>query len=371
MAKSVPVRRCVFWGSLGALAWTHVGYPLAAAALARMRRREVRRADVTPHVTVIVPAHDEEGMIGRRLENLLALDYPADALKIVVASDASQDATDRIVEGFAAADARVRLLRCPRAGKVAALNRAVQGSAGEVIAFSDANTTWACDALSKLVRSFDDPAVGYVCGRLELEPSGGTNREGAYWRYELWVRDQESALGSITGGNGAIYAVRRENYVEDRFGHDLGFPHRMVKLGRRAVYDRDAVAYEKPSRDLDDEYRRKVRMFVWDWQHLFEGRMLEGVGPLYASQVVSHRLLRYSSGLLHVLLLGSSIALVRSGPFYRTAVAAQLAAGALAETGRRRLSAPGASLAYYYVFVTWATVVALARYLRHGVSPVW
>jgi glycosyltransferase involved in cell wall biosynthesis len=371
MAKSSMVRKCVFWSSLGALAWTHVGYPLAAAGLARLRRREVRRADVTPSVTVIIPAHDEEDVIGRRLENLLALDYPADAFEIVVASDASRDGTERIVAGFAAADARVRLLRCPRAGKVAAVNRAVHSSVGEVIAFSDANTTWARDALAKLVRSFDDPLVGYVCGRLELEPSGGTNREGVYWRYELWLRAHESALGSITGGNGAIYAVRREDYVEDSFGHDLGFPHRMVKRGLRAVYDRDAVAYERPSRDLDDEYRRKVRMFVWDWQHLFEGRMLEGVGPLYASQLVSHRLLRYSSGLLHVLLLGSSISLARRGSIYRTSLTGQLAAGALAEVGRRRLPVPGASLAYYYMLVTWATVVALARYLRRGVSPVW
>jgi cellulose synthase/poly-beta-1,6-N-acetylglucosamine synthase-like glycosyltransferase len=363
--------KSVFWGSLGALAWTHVGYPLAAAGLARVRRRAVRRADVIPSVTVIVPAHDEENVIGRRLANLVALDYPAEALEIVVASDGSRDRTEEVVAGLAADDARVRLLRCPRVGKVAAANRAARGAAGEVIAFSDANTMWARDALAKLVRSFADPTVGYVCGRLELEPSEGTNREGVYWRYELWLREQESALGSITGGNGAIYAVRRENYVEDCFGHDLGFPHLMVKRGLRAVYDRDAVAYEKPSRDLGDEYRRKVRMFVWDWQHVLEGRMLEGVGPLYAFELVSHRMLRYSSGLLHLLLLGTCVGLARRGPFYRSALTAQLAVGALAAAGRRRAPLCGASLAYYYVLVTWATVAALARYLRWGVPPIW
>jgi cellulose synthase/poly-beta-1,6-N-acetylglucosamine synthase-like glycosyltransferase len=363
--------RSLFWGSFGALVWTHAGYPLAAAGLARLRCREVRRADVTPSVTVIVPAHDEEKVIGRRLANLLALDYPAEALEIVIASDGSRDRTEEIVAGVAAADRRVRLVRCPRAGKVAALNRAARGAAGEVIAFSDANTTWARDALAKLVRSLADPTVGYVCGRLELEPSGGTNREGVYWRYELWLREQESALGSITGGNGAIYAVRRDDYVEDRFGHDLGFPHLMVRRGLRAAYDPDAVAYEKPSRDLGDEYRRKVRMFVWDWQHVLEGRMLEGVGPLYAFEVVSHRLLRYSSGLLHLHLLGTSVALARRRPVYASTLAAQLAFGALAAAGRRRAPLPGSSLAYYYVLVTWATVEALARYLRWGVPPVW
>jgi glycosyltransferase involved in cell wall biosynthesis len=361
----------LFWGSLGALAWTHAGYPLAAGALARLRQREVARADVAPHVTVIVPAHDEEQVIGRRLENLLALDYPADRLEILVASDASSDRTDEIVAGVAATDARARLLRCPRVGKVGAVNLAARGAASEVLAFSDANTTWARDALAKLVRSFADPEVGYVCGRLELEPSGGTNRESVYWRYELWLREQESALGSITCGNGAIYAVRREDYVEDRFGHDLGFPHRMVKRGRRAVYDSDAVAFEKPSRDLADEYRRKVRMLPWDWQHLLEGRMLRGVGPLYSAELASHRVLRYSSGLLHIVLLGTSVGLAPRGRVYRIVLAGQLGFGALAAAGRKRVPVPAASLAYYYVLVTWATVAALARYLHSGVPPVW
>ena len=165
--------------------------------------------------------------------------------------------------------------------------------------------------------------------------------------------------------------MRRKDYVEDTLGHDLGFPHRMVKRGRRAVYEPEAIAFEKPSRDLADEYRRKVRMFVWDWQHVLEGRMLRHVGPLYVAQLVSHRTLRYGSGVLHVVLLGTSVALAPRGRAYRTALAGQLALGALAAAGRRRAPVPGASLAYYYVLVTWATVAALARYLRSGVPPTW
>jgi len=363
----------LFWLAGGALLWTHAGYPLAAAALARRRARPVRKEDEAPSVTIVVAAHDEEGVIERRLENLLGLDYLAECLEVVVASDGSRDRTDEIVECIAADEPRVRLLRCPRGGKVAAQNLAVRETSGEIVAFSDANATWAPDALSKLVRSFDDPEVAYVCGRLRLRSADGTNRESAYWRYETWLREQESALGSVTGGNGAIYALRRSDYVEvdARFGHDLAFPYLMVQRGRRAVYEPEAVAFEKPSRDLEDEYRRKVRMFEHCWLIVFRGRMFCGVPPVYLAELVSHRLLRYGSGLLHLALLAASLALAREGGAYRRTLAAQLALLGLAGAGRAGARVPGAALAYYYLLVTSATLTALVRYLRYGVPAVW
>jgi cellulose synthase/poly-beta-1,6-N-acetylglucosamine synthase-like glycosyltransferase len=181
--------KTLFWGSLGALAWTHVGYPVAAAALARLRPRPVRKVDITPDVTVIVAAHDEEGVIGRRVENLLELDYPAERLEIVVASDGSEDATDAIVEEITARSSSVRLLRCERAGKASAQNQAVSETESEIVAFSDANSRWNADALRTLVRSFGDSDVGYVCGQLRLDSADGANQEGLYWRYELWQRE--------------------------------------------------------------------------------------------------------------------------------------------------------------------------------------
>jgi glycosyltransferase involved in cell wall biosynthesis len=360
----------IFWGSLGGLVWTHAGYPLAAAALARLRPRPVRKRDETPRAVVVVPAHDEEDVIAARVENLLALDYPPELVEIVVASDASTDRTDEIVEEIAAGEPRVRLLRCPRGGKLRALDRAVRETESDVVAFSDANTTWEPDVLRKLVSNFADPDVAYVCGRLELRSTDGTNREGVYWRYELWLREQESLLGSITGGNGSVYAVRRSDYVEFPQGHDLGFPFLQTRRGRRAVYEPEAVGYEKPSRDIEDEYRRKVRMFRWCWRTVFEERMTSGVPPLYALEIASHRHLRYASGLLHLALLGSSAALVGAGPVYRLVLAGQLAFLGLAGAGKLRLPVPGAALAWYYTLVSWATVVALARNLREGGAPL-
>jgi glycosyltransferase involved in cell wall biosynthesis len=363
--------KALFWTTLGGLAWTHVGYPVAAAALRRLRSREVHKEDITPPVSLIVPAHDEEEVIGRRVENLLELDYPTEELEIVVASDGSQDRTDAIVEGFAAEHEHLRLLRCERGGKLPALNRAVRETGKEIIAFGDANATWAPDALRRLVRSFADPEVAYVCGPVRFQRRDGTNKEGVYWRYEMWLRESESRLGSITGGNGAIYAVRRSDYVEWPFGHDQGFPNLMVQRGRRAVYEPEAVAFEKPSRDNEDEFRRKVRMLPWSWRYLFEAGGLRGVPPLYLFELLSHRLLRYASGFLHVGLLATSIALVAEGWIYQAALAAQALWLALAAAGKLKLRVPGAGIAYYYLLMSIATMVSLARYLREGAPLMW
>jgi cellulose synthase/poly-beta-1,6-N-acetylglucosamine synthase-like glycosyltransferase len=359
------IAKAVFWGSLGALAWTHVGYPAAASLAARVLPRPVRKGGGLPSVSIVVAAHDEEDVIERRLENLLALDYPPDKVEIVVASDGSSDRTDALVEAIAAREPRVRLLRCPRGGKVAAQNQAVRETSGEVLAFSDANALWAVAALRRLARNFSDPEVAYVCGQLRLEDAEGTNQEGVYWRYELAVREAESQLGSVTGGNGSIYAVRRSDYVDvdPRFGHDLALPYLMVQRGRRAVYEPEAVAFEKPTPEIETEYRRKVRMFEHCWLIVHRGRMLSGVDPFYAVELVSHRHLRYASGLLHLGVLGANVALLRAGRIYPLAFAAQAAFLGAAAAGVR--------LPRYYALVTWATVVALARYLRFGVPAVW
>ena len=352
--------RVLFWASLAALAWTHVAYPAAAGLLARARRRAVRTGGDEPSVAVIVAAHNEESVIERRVQNLLSLDYPADKLEVVVTSDASTDRTEEL-----AAAAGARVVENPRGGKVAAQDRAVRESESEIVAFSDANATWAPDALRKLVRNFADPDVAYVCGRLQLQDADGDNLEGVYWRYELATRDAESRLGSITGGNGSIYALRRSDYaeVDPRWGHDLSLPYLMVQHGRRAVYEPEAVAFEKPTPTNETEYRRKVRMFEHCWEIVLRGRMLRGQPLGYAVELVSHRHLRYASGVLHLVLLGTSIALVTSGWIYDVALALQVALLVAA--------ALGVGIARYYVLVTWATVVALWNYARHGVPATW
>ncbi len=363
--------RAVFWGSGAGILWTHAGYPLTAAALARLRTRPVARGDVEPTVSLIVAAHNEEGSIEGRVENALSLDYPAEKLEIVVASDASTDRTDEVVEALAAREPRVRLVRCPRGGKLAAINHVWPQTSGEILAFSDATSRWEPDALRLLVRNFADPQVSYVSGRLVWERSDGTSRESTYWRYENLVRASESAFGSITGGVGPIYAVRREDFVTQPYGQDAALPALMVQRGRRAVFDPEAVAREKPAATMEAEYGRKARMFTWSWYQLLAGTPTRGVDPLFRFAWFSHRTLRYGSGLLHIALLASSLALAPKRRVYRTALAAQLACLSLAAAGRLRAPVPGASLAYYYVLVSAATVAGLLRYARGGVPRTW
>ena len=238
--------RLVFWLSAFLLAWAQALYGPFLALLRRLRGADDSPPAATgrPHVSLIVAAYDEEAVIAAKVANALALDWPRDRLELIVAVDGgAEPGADRTAELARAAGAD-QVLELPRGGKVRAQDAGVRAARGELLAFGDANATWERDALERLAARFADPRVGYACGRVRfVSEAGGTNQEGAYWRYELWLRAQESALASVTAGNGAIYAVRREAYVEvdPVMGHDLSFPSLMVKRGWRAVYAPDAL----------------------------------------------------------------------------------------------------------------------------------
>lgn len=365
------------WVALALILWTHVGYPLLAFLWARLLPRAVEQDDMEPFVALVIAAHNEADVIEAKLENALALDYPRERLRIVVASDASDDGTDELVERYASQG--VELVRAERGGKVNAQDTAVRaiGDWADVLAFSDANCAWEPGALRRLLRPFADDRVAYVCGRLALRKADGTNREGAYWRFEVALRGWEAKMHSVTGGNGSIYAVRRETYafVDPRFGHDLSFPYLMVKHGWIATYAPDAVASEKPTTDLGDEFRRKVRMFGHCWLLVFHGRMfsLLRMGPVYWFEMISHRLLRYASGLLHLLLLVLSVVLAfTSGGVWWLLLLAQLVVlAAAAVSSRTRARFTPFALAHYYVLVTTATLIAFSHAMFRGIEPVW
>ena len=216
-------------------------------------------------------------------------------LEVVVACDGSPDAT---AERAREAGADV-VLDLPRGGKIRAQDAAVARSTADIVAFSDANALWEPDALRSLVAAFEDPDVGYACGQVRFVDSGGTNQEGLYWRYEMALRELESRLASVTGGNGAIYATRREDYivVDPIMGHDLSFPFNMVKRGRRAVYVPAARATEKMVPSIEGEFARKRRMMSHAWPIVVKGGLLSprGYPPLYALMIASHRALRYAA----------------------------------------------------------------------------
>src|SRR5579859_6894822 len=235
----------VFWVSAGLILYVHLGYPPLLALIARLRPRQTYPpvpGAALPAVSVIVPAYAEQEVIGARVRNLRELDYPANRLEVIVACDGSPDAT---AERARQAGADL-VLELPRGGKIRAQDAGVARAQHGIVAFSDANASWEKDALRRLVVPFADPRVGYVCGRVRLMAQQGTNQEGVYWRYEMALRALESRVGSVTAGNGAIYATRREAYlvVDPIMGHDLSFPFKLVKRGWRAVYAPDARSNE-------------------------------------------------------------------------------------------------------------------------------
>jgi cellulose synthase/poly-beta-1,6-N-acetylglucosamine synthase-like glycosyltransferase len=352
--------KLLFWASSALILHTHVGYPAFLWLLARGREEAQLETDATPEVTVVVAAYDEQEVIARKVADVLALDYPRDRLQLIVASDGSGDAT---VARAKAAGADL-VLDLPRGGKVRAQDQAVQRASGEIVVFSDANARLELDALRQIVARFEaDPKLGYLCGQVRFTTEHGDNQEGLYWRYEMAIRELESRIGDVTAGNGALYATRRESYVvvDPRMGHDLSFPFNMVKRGWRAKYEPRAAASEKTTPSNESEFRRKRRMMSHTWTILLEGGILDprGYSPLYAFQIVSHRLLRYVTPFLHALAFAASWR-----ARYRLALAVQSAFAAAAVVGKP-------PLARYYALVTASPAVGLFDYLGSGTEPGW
>ncbi|MBA2504964.1 MAG: glycosyltransferase family 2 protein [Thermoleophilaceae bacterium] len=325
-----------------------------------------------PQVSLIIAAYDEASVIAAKVANMRSLDYPRERVELIVASDGSSDGT-----GDAAHEAGADLvLDLPRGGKIRAQDQAVERASGELVVFSDANSFWAPDALRELVAPFADPAVGYVCGQVRFTNDEGTNQEGAYWRYEMAVRSLESRLGGVTGGNGAIYATRREAYivVDPRMGHDLSFPFNMVKRGWRAVYAPSARAEEKMVPSIEGEFARKRRMMSHAWPIVVQGGLASprGYSALYALQIASHRLLRYASPFIHLAALGTNVALVAggAGAVYLATLAVQAAFLLAAALGPVVPLRPF-KLAYYYVLVTASLAAGLWDWLRTGTPAGW
>jgi cellulose synthase/poly-beta-1,6-N-acetylglucosamine synthase-like glycosyltransferase len=309
-------------------------------------------------------------VIASKVANALALDYPRNLLEVIVASDGSSDAT---AERARAAGADL-VLELPPCGKVAALNAGAERASGELLAFSDANSIWAPDALARLVEPFADPSVGYVCGQVRFTDAGGDNLEGAYWRYEMAVREMESALGGVTAGNGAIYAVRRDAYIPlaPSGSHDLSFPFELAKRGLRSLYAPSARAEEKMVPTLEGEFARKRRMMVGLWDIVVGEGMLDprGYSPSFAFELLSHRALRYLSPLLHAIALIANAFLLGNGWVYTATFIAQLALLAAAVLGRFLPLAP-LRVARYYVMTTASIAAGLWDRWRHGAPGRW
>jgi cellulose synthase/poly-beta-1,6-N-acetylglucosamine synthase-like glycosyltransferase len=322
-----------FWVSLVAVAYAYVGYPILVWCLARLFGRSGTPAelpdDQLPTVSLLVAAHNEESVIDDRLRNALAMDYPADRLEVVVAADGCIDRTTEIVRRYA--DRGVRLLEYTRRrGKATALNESLPQLRGEVVMLSDANTFTEPQALRKLVRWFQDPGVGMVCGRLVLiDPEGGSNADGLYWKYETFLKKCEGRLGALLGANGGIYALRRSVYTPippETIVDDFVIPlEARLRTGCALVFEADAVAREETPPHLGAEFHRRARIGAGGFQSLgLLWRLLNPALGGVAFTFVSHKLLRWLGPFFLLTLLVTSFVL-REQPLYLALFASQLA----------------------------------------------
>ncbi len=309
--------RFLFWFSFGTLVYIYVGYPLLAYALARLFGREPKQRDITPTASLLIPAYNEEAHIEDKLHNSLVLDYPKERLEIVVASDGSTDRTNAIVESFRARGVKLLAMR-GNLGKSTMLGRTVPLLHGDIVVFSDTSSELEPDALRQLVRNFADPRVGCVSGLYRLKSTNDLRGEGEglYWKYETFLKNQESRLHSILGAHGAFYGIRRalfQHLSESSINDDYLIPMRIVDQGFRAVYEPRAVCWERELASVDGEFARRRRIAAGNCQQIVELRRM--FNPLRYGWVslcfFSHKLLRTIAPLFMVMVLISSVWLPR------------------------------------------------------------
>jgi glycosyltransferase involved in cell wall biosynthesis len=333
------IAELVFWGGVGLAAWTYALFPALLWLRARLAPRPWLGGESTPGVSLVICAYNESASIAARLENALALDYPRDRLELIVASDGSTDATEAIVSGFEPRG--VRLLRLRRQGKMAALNAAAAAARGEVLVFSDANSSYDTGALRALLRPFADPEVGGVAGDQRYLRAGrradAAQGERAYWDFDRRLKRWQSAGGSVTSSTGAIHSVRRELFIPVPPGvtDDFWISTNVVAQQRRLVFAEDAVAREPAAASSRGEFRRKVRVAtrglwgVWLMRELLDPSR----HGFYSLQLFSHKVLRRLAVLPLAAILLATPWLWDAGLLYRAAAVAQAAFYAAALLG--------------------------------------
>jgi cellulose synthase/poly-beta-1,6-N-acetylglucosamine synthase-like glycosyltransferase len=379
----------LFWTALGLIVYTYLGFPAVLLVRGVLQRRPVKKGSIEPRATLVIVAHNEVATIGAKIENVYALDYPADKLEVIIASDGSDDGTNELVASYA--HRGLRLIEFPRSGKIPALNAAVARATGEILVFSDANSMYARDALRNLIAPFADPTVGAVGGNQCYVAENGKRNSGhaaslgerLYWDYDRLLKTLQSQAGNMTSATGAIHAVRRDLFRPVPLGvsDDFLISTTAIAQGYRLVFERNAIAYESVAPTESAEFNRKKRVLVRALAGLWAVRQL--LNPLrygfYAVQLASHKLLRWSVCWLLIVLFGASLSLYGAGPLYRSLAQCQIAfyaaallVWALRDTAvvRRRYFRIF-SIPFYFCMANYAALRAWLQMLGGKRVDVW
>lgn len=369
-----------FFIFLGLSIYTYFGYPVLLALLTAGRQSAaLTLPNQLPRVTMIVSAYNESRIIGRKIENCLALDYPADMLEIIVVSDGSTDDTCDIVRRYE--DRGVKLIELNKqTGKTMAQNKGVTRSSGEILVFSDANSIYDKSAIKELIKVFAIERVGCVCGELRYRDSGSSvgKSESAYWKYERFCKRHESMLGSLVGVNGAIYALRRECFINlDReIISDFILPMKIYADGWEVRYTSEAVAFEEPSDTFEHEYTRKKRIILRSFTGLMENA--EYLNPfrygIFAVEIWSHKLIRWFVPFFLIGMLVTNFLLL-DNPLFNILFLIQALFYLSAAIGWR-----GGEIArkiwfiyipYYFCMINYASLLAIVSYIGGKRYTTW
>ena len=378
------VLRMIWWIALFVIFWAMVGYPASLFILNKLFKKD-NKTDYSyePTVTIMVVAHNEEKVIGEKLKNLLETDYPENKIEFLIASDFSTDKTDEIVEKFIEEHPE-RKMRIHKSvnhyGKTNAQNETQKLCKTEILVMTDANAMFEPNAVRELVAYFTDPSIVYVSGQLRYVntvDNTTANSEGIYWKIDLLCRKIESKFQTITAGNGAIYAVRNNAYVDINpiECHDSSFPVIYALKKKRAIYNPNAIAYEKAGEVNEDEFKRKVRMNRIILHGIMpDARVLDFFSYHWFSYFYfGHRTCRYLLWLMHLLVLIINIPLAFSyGYFWKSMMAFQLIFYIIAVFGwKTRSNNKWIKIVTYYCMTIIAQWKGVINIITGKSRPVW
>ncbi len=370
--------------ALFVLCYVYLGYPLLLKLLVVIKRTPqiITEQHYTPSVTLIISCFNEEKVITQKIENSLAIDYPRECLQIMIVSDGSFDNTENIVKSYA--DRGIKLIRQEgRLGKTSAINMAMTTVKSEVVVFSDANAMYAPDAILKLVAPLAENKVGYVVGAAlytDQHESSAADSENKYWQYELSIKQMESQLSSVVGGDGAIYAIKSKLYMPLAATdiNDFVNPLQIITQGYRGVFAKDAIAYEQTAGDFAKEAKRKQRIVNRSFTGLM--KMKQTLNPfrygLFSLQLLSHKLLRWLIPVFIIIFASGSVFMsYQQNTVYKVITILGIVFLLLAQIGFVKAKKSNSSiifyLPYYFVMVNYYALMGIITALAGNVQVIW